>query len=83
MLSLRDRGRFTNSLCSLMLTFWCATFAKEATLVYPAELRDAIIQFRYKGGHIELPGWDALPDSDSIITVVKDSLNGHIKVSII
>ena len=80
MLSLRDRGRHNNSLCSQMLTFWCATFAKEATLMYPEELRDALRQFRHMGGRIELPGW---PESDKNVTVVADSLNGHIEVSII
>lgn len=79
MLSLRDRGRFTNSVCSLMLTFWCATFAKEATLVYPDELRDALRQFRQRGGRIELPGWK--PEDE--VTVVEDSLNGCVEVSII
>lgn len=79
MLSLRDRGRFSNSLCSQMLTFWSATFAKEAILVYPEELRDALRQFRHMGGRIELPGWEMLPDCDSsVVTVVADSLNGHI-----
>lgn len=80
MLSLRDRGRYNNSLCSQMLTFWCATFAKEATLVYPEELCDALRQFRHMGGRIELPGW---PEDDKLVTVVADSLNGYVEVSII
>ena len=80
MLSLRDRGRHSNSLCSQMLTFWYTTFAKEASLVYPEELCDALKQFRLMGGRIELPGW---PESDKNITVVADSLNGHIEVNII
>ena len=79
MLSLRDRGRHNNSLCSLMLTFWCATFAKEATLVYPEKLCDALKQFRHMGGRIELPGWPC----DEVVTAVCDSLNGHVEVSII
>ena len=80
MLSLRDKGRFNNSLCSQMLTFWCATFAKEATLVYPEELRDALRKFRHVGGRIELPGWEER--DSSVVTIVADSLNGHTEVSI-
>ena len=79
MLSLRDRGRHNNSLCSQMLTFWCATFAKEAILVYPDKLRDAFKQFRHRGGRIDLPGW---PENDKVVTVIADSLNGHVEVSV-
>jgi len=74
MLSLKDRGRSSGSISSLVLTFWCATFAKEATVEYPDELRKSLVLFRRQGGRIELPGWQDEP-SDEDITVVADSIN--------
>ena len=78
MLSLKDRGRSAGSMSSLILTFWCATFAKEATLVYPEKLRKSLALFRRQGGRIELPGWQDDPcDDDANVTIVADSINGH------
>lgn len=79
MLSLKDRGRSAGSMSSLMLTFWCATFAKEATVVYPDKLRKSLVLFRRQGGRIELPGWQE--DDDANVTIVADSMNGHQVIS--
>jgi len=81
-LSLKDRGRSAGSMSALILTFWCATFAKEATVVYPEKLRKSLAQFRRQGGRIELPGWqEDLCDDDASITIVADSMNGHQVIS--